>query len=155
MSEKETTEEIAPAAEVDAIEATRARVEPYVAAAAEAGMNFRVINGLMVRIGENLDIDIDAIGSQTYRAKDDDGVSDDAFYDDFMRACWLLCEDEEALLDAEEGGPKSVKRAFRRWQLKTLKTPAIEHLAMKAFIARWFEWRLESAEALTGEPIPE
>lgn len=158
MSESENTKSVKdPGPSVEAIEATRERVTPYITAAAEAGMHFRTITGLMVRLGESLGIDIDAIGSQTFGAKDDDGIPDDKFYDEMMKACWLLCADESALIDAEEEGGKAVQRAFRAWQLKTFTTTEVEFLAMKAFLARWFEWRLESAEALASksEPITE
>lgn len=155
MSETETTTETTAedtTATIEAIAATRERVAPYIHAAKKLGMDFRSINGLMIRTGERLGIDLDAIGGQTFDAKDNDDLPDDEFYDDVMRACWLLCEDAEVLIDLE-GDQSAVTKAFRRWQFAHLKGQAADFAAMQAFLARWFEWRLESAEAITGEAI--
>lgn len=117
-------------------------LQQYLASAEAHGIVLRPITGLMLRLGDQFGIDIDAVGSVR---SDDDGAPADEYYDQLSRAVWLLAEDAETLVRVAAEGRAAADAAFLRWRLQHFTSLEAEAAAMRAFVARWFEHRLEMA----------
>lgn len=134
----------------EALAACAEKIKPYLEAAAAFGIAPRPITGLMLRLGESLGVDIGAVG----QVSDAEG-DPNAYYDDIMKAVWVLSENDD-VLSACALGEKSVESALLAWKLKHLVSQKAETAAMRAFVGRWIEHRLEMAhvfgvEAGSGE----
>lgn len=128
-----------------------AKLEPYLERAREFGIDLRPITGLMLRLGDQFGIDLDAVGA--VRQEGADQVPE-SYYDEMTRAIWLLAEREEVLAEVA-GDEKAFAAALLRWKLKFFKTMEAEAAAMKGFIARWYEHRLEMARLYgAGDAAP-
>lgn len=132
------------------------KIDPLVKAAAELGICLRPITGLMLRLGDQFGVDINAVGEVKAEADGDPAEPSDEYYDQLMLAVWILSEDEDVLADlVADGGPKATARAHARWKMKYLTSVATEAVVMKAFIARWYEMRIEMARVYTaGDASP-
>jgi hypothetical protein len=120
------------------------KLSPYLEAAEAHGMRLRPITGLMLRLGDQFGVDIDAVGEVGQDAATE-GDPPDEYYDQLAMAVWVLAENEETLVDAAAGGHTVAERAFLRWKLAHFTSHEAEASAMRAFVARWFEHRLEMA----------
>ena len=135
------TSQSATAAPADAF---AEKFEVYLAAARELGLDLRPITGYMLRCGDQFGIDLNAVG-EVADEKEEERQSVEDYYDELMRAVWLLCEDQQTLIDLTGAESAAIDRAFARWAMAHLTTLPIEAAAMKAFVARWYEHRLEMA----------
>jgi hypothetical protein len=121
---------------------------PHLEEAQKMGLNFRQITGGVLRDGDRIGVDIDFVGEQGF---DGGGLEDDKFFDQLMLACWLLCEEPDQISQAIAGGEKATSLALRRWQTEHMFSIRAEVTAMKAFLARWIEHRLEMAVVFAEE----
>lgn len=120
------------------------KLTPYLDAAKAHGIELRPITGLMLRLGDQFGIDLDAVGAVRQEDAESYAVPLE-YYDELSKAVWLLAEDESVLADVAGGDREDVDSAARVWQLQHFKTMDAEAAAMRAFIARWYEHRLEMA----------
>lgn len=130
-----TTEKISD----EALAACAEKIKPYLEAAAAFGIAPRPITGLALRIGHDLGLDIGAVGGVTEAEGNPDG-----YYEDVMKAVWILSDDEETIANCVLG-EISTARTLLRWKQKHLTCQKAESAAMKAFVGRWIEHRLEMA----------
>ena len=128
------------------IAAASVKILPYLTEAAEHGIALRPITGLMLRLGDQFGVDINAVGEVTYQTADKAEDEElEIYYDQLMLAVWVLAEKDAILTDCAAEGGKSPERAYMRWKLSHLNSLAAEAAAMRAFIGRWIEHRLEMA----------
>ena len=131
-----------------AITAAAERWLPHLEEAQKMGLNFRQITGGVLRDGDRIGVDIDFVGEQGF---DGGGMDDDKFFDQLMLACWLLCDDPDHISHAIVNGEEATEKALRRWQAEHVISIRAEVVAMKAFLARWIEHRLEMAVVFAEE----
>jgi|GEM_PF-2883791 len=114
---------------------------PHLEKALEYGINPRAITGSMLQLAAKLEIDIEAVGMVTEELTDQPA---DEFCDDLFEVVWFLCENPETLVSLK-GDAKAINDASEIWRLKHLTSIAAEAAAMRAFVARWTEHRLQMA----------
>jgi len=120
------------------IEAARAKIEGYLKKSVESGINLRPITGQTIRLARQVGIDLERLG------QDIDEIDDDVYFDQVMQAGWLLsAPTQEVAETCMSGAVGSVPRIVATWSLKNLPTVAQENALMRAFIARWLEYRVE------------
>lgn len=136
MDQASTTEKISD----EALAACAEKIKPYLDAALAYDIAPRPITGLMLRLGEQLGVDIGAVGGVT----EADGDAD-AYYDDVMKAVWVLSEKDETIT-ACVLGELSTESVLLKWKLQYLTSQKAEKAAMRAFVGRWIEHRLEMAQ---------
>jgi len=117
------------------------KLHPYYEQALKHGIVLRPITGLMLRLGDMFGVDIDAVGEETTENPESKG--DNEFYDALTRAVWVLAEKEEILVEVAAAGLLPANAALLRWKLKHFTCLEAEAGAMRAFVARWFEHRVE------------
>lgn len=136
----------------ESLEKASGFLKPYIDDAAGLGLVFRELNGVAVRLGEDAGVDLNAVGEIGF--DDPDSMPDEEFYDNTMMACWVLCEVPEVIIEALAEGGKAPEMAFRSWMMNHLTSVKAECVAMKAFLARWVEYRIE-LERVFGSEVSE
>lgn len=126
-----------------------ATISPYLDQAREHGLEFREMVGLTVKRATRLGIDVDALGQV-----EDGSLDDEIYYEQTMTVAWLLAAPEEAIASAIRAG--NVPGEVEKWQSESLPSLALEAIAMRCFMARWLEYRVEMDRVFSksDEPTP-
>lgn len=111
-------------------------LSPVLVEAEGLGLCLRPITGLVDRRARKLGVDLDALGNA-----EENGMDDLVYYDQMMVAIWLIGAEEEEIAAALEAGTGA--KAAEAWYAKRLTSLAHERAAMRAFMARWLEYRVE------------
>lgn len=120
------------------IAAARAKIESYLKESLEHGIALRPINGQAMRLASRVGLDLDALG----RA-DDEAQSDEDYFDQCTVAFWLLGAPLDEVLASIDVEPEGVRLAACGWSMRHLPSLAHERAALRAFVARWLEYRVE------------
>jgi hypothetical protein len=121
------------------VAAAREKIRAYLAESEASGINLRPITGQILRLSSMVGLDLEALG----RADDDD-QSDEDYFEEVMLAVWILSAGIETVVYVCGSGDRSNARdEASGYALKHLPTLAQERAALRAFIARWLEYRIE------------
>ena len=120
------------------IAAARDRIAAYVADSAAAGITLRPITGQVIRLAAGAGIDLERLGG------DIDEIPDEEYYDQIVRVGWLLSAPlPDVVAVCQAGSATALAREASLWALETAGTVEQEGALMRAFIARWLEYRVE------------
>lgn len=121
------------------IAAAREKIAGYLEEAAANGIRLRAITGQVMRLAGQAGIDLEALGG------DIDGIDDEAYYEQVVRAAWLLMADESRVVEECLKGAEDNEIAHEAslWALRELDSIEKEGAVLRAFIARWLEYRIE------------
>lgn len=126
------------------IAAAREKIARYLAESTHLGLSLTVrpITGQVMRLAGQIGLDLDALG----RA-DDESQSDEAYFDHFTLAFWLLAAPIDRVSHVILGslGHQTPQEEAAEFALRHLTSLPLERAALRAFIARWLEYRIEMA----------
>jgi len=121
------------------VAAAREKIRAYLAESETSGITLRPITGQILRLASQIGLDLEALG----RADDDD-QSDEDYFEKVMMAVWILSADIETVVYVcGSKDPLTPRDEAAGHALKHLPTLAQERAALRAFIARWLEYRIE------------
>lgn len=126
---------------------TSAAISPYLDEAITLGLNFRPITGLTVKRATRLGIDLDELGKAA-----DSSLPDDVYHDHVMLVSWLLCAPEDEIAAATYN--ENEQTVAEAWQAAHVTTISREAAAMRAFMCRWLEYRVELDRVFGSDETP-
>lgn len=126
----------------------RARIASYLEDAGTQGINLRPITGQTLRLASQAGLDIERLGS------DIDEMDDGDYYDQVVQAAWMLSAEPKQVVSicqacSYHADLEALASEAAEWALTALGTIEREHALVRAFIARWLEYRIEM-HALRG-----
>lgn len=143
-----TEDPVKKAAEADEFQQVLDKLMEASAKAVELGIGSKPITGLLVRRAKAMGVDLERLGAEP------EEFSDEEFYLDLVRVCWLMNARPSEVSEALNDGT-AAKRA-EEWAETRLVSIAHEAAALRMFVARWMEYRValarEFADLDTGEP---
>lgn len=113
----------------------REKIRGYLDAAKSEGIDLRPITGQTLRLASQAKLDLERLGS------DIDEIDDDAYFDQIVQAGCLLAAPVEDVVPICMAG--DLVTASVIWSLENLSSIAKEQALVRAFIARWLEYRVE------------
>lgn len=119
------------------IASAREKIAAYLADAQSHGIALRPITGQIIRLAARAELDLEQLGA------DIDEIDDEVYFESVTLAAWMLCEDPAAVIAAVAEGPDVARNEAQLWAMGHLDTIEREGAAMRCFIARWLEYRVE------------
>lgn len=121
------------------ITAAREKIAAHLQQCQTAGVSLRPITGQVIRLASRIGLDLEALG------RDIDAIEDQAYFDQVILAAWLLTEDLACVVETchDAKAADLARQEADLWALGNLDSIEREGAVLRAFVARWLEYRVE------------